>query len=160
MSTVSKITAAVQAAVAGISSANNFLTAAVVTENFPPALADDLASPVVIGVFLVGLQIDESEVKSLAGKQTFDSPTHVMVQIKAIIRTSTDKAEGDKQNLVADLQAAIFADRSLGVGATNGTVTVETITFQNFGYSQAATGVLVDFDAVVRVDCLTNPSAP
>src|SRR6185437_9021790 len=158
MSTVSKITAAVQAAVAGISSANNFLTAAVVTENFPPALADDLASPVVIGVFLVGLQIDESEVKSLAGKQTFDSPTHVMVQIKAIIRTSTDKAEDDKQNLVADLQAAIFADRSLG--ATNGTVTVETITLQNFGYSQAATGVLVDFDAVVRVDCLTNPSAP
>lgn len=161
-SIVQLITTAIQNAVGGISSSSGYATASVVAENFMPALSDDAAADVIVGVFLAGLQVEESEIKSLAGRQTFDSPTDVIVQLKCILRTSTQSAEQDKQNLVRDLQAAIFADRSLGFAASgiNGTVTVMTISFQNFVYQPSENAVLVGFDGIVRVHCLTNPSAP
>lgn len=161
-STVQLITTAIQNAVSGISAANGYATASVTTENFPPSLSDDAVSDVIVGVFLAGLQIGESEIKSLAGRQTFDSPTDVIVQIKALVRTSVQNAEQDKQNLVRDLQAAIYADRSLGFASSglNGTVTVETISFQNFAYSQNGNAVLVEFDSIVRTHCLTSPENP
>lgn len=161
-SIVQLITTAIQNAVGSISSSTGYATKSVLSENFPPALSDDAAADVICGVFLAGLQLSESEIKSLAGRQTYDSPTDVIVQIKAIIRTSVQCAEQDKQNLVRDLQAAIFQDRSLGFASSglNGTVTVETITFQNFTYQPSENAVLIGFDAIVRTHCLTSPENP
>lgn len=160
-STVQQITAAVQAAIAGISQQGGFATAQVTVEDFPPALGDDMIANVLIGVFLAGVNIGESEIRSLTGKNTFDSPTDVIVAVKSFIRTSVNNAEQDKQNLVRDIQQAVFADRTLGIPpSVNGTVSLETITFQNFAYAQTGNGVVVEFDALIRVHCLTNPATP
>lgn len=158
-SIVQQITTAIQNAVSSISSLAGFATEAVTVENFPPSLADDTIANVLIGVYLAGVQIAESEIRSLTGRNTFDSPTDVIVAISAFIRTSVQTAEQDKQNLVRDIQAAVFADRTLGI-TSNGTVSLETISFQNFAYAQTGNGIVVQFDAMVRTHCLTNPSQP
>lgn len=135
-----------------------FKTQQVKVENFPVVSTDDATSDFLLGVFLQGVSVDETEVRSFPIGSFTSSPTDVIVGIRAVIRTSTENSEADKQNLIDDIQAALYANRNLGI--TQNAVKLNVITFQNFVYGPNAASMLLTFDALVRVHCLSNPASP
>lgn len=132
-------------------------------EDFDLAALDDVSANIRLGVFVRGYSIgqDLTKISPAAERQKA-----AIIGIRAGIRSSVQKIDRTKKNLMCDVEQALLAPAGLGFLGTSqaigalGTVRVAGLDFQDNGTQTDANAAYGAFLASLTVQWLGDPTVP